>query len=235
MGSYKLWELASTREEIHVLAQQVAEDMAEKGHMFRKGEWDEPSQTLVYAVHQYLWQRKAKPDFTHPPFTHQVKGQMIVRVLRRLVPELDTLFSPNQASRLSRSVYSILSNNVLLLRAGGSGVSVFYIREWPQGFIPEWYRGNDGIYITHKDEVDIKRQEKRAVVLAGEVETSYDLSLIPLPDPNPDSVMDYIGKVLPMVKKLQKENERLRQELEIAQGKDWSEVTEKMKDLVDGE
>lgn len=231
-GHYHLWELTNgSREEIYTLAIQVAEEMSQEGQLLRKSEWDEPSQSLVYAVHQYLWQRSGKSYTRTPPFTARRDGVRIISVLRALIPNLEELFTYDQLSRLSRTVYSILANNMLVRRVGGSGSKRFLIREWPEGFVPEWF-GSTATFTSQKDEVDLKRQDRKAKKLAGKVESSLDLTMIPPPDPTAESVMAYIKKVMPVAIKLQSENKDLRQELkDLKESKDWAAISDEITDL----
>ena len=126
MNEYKLWELAKTRDEVHILAQQVAEDWEGKAHTLRSN-WDEEAVALAYAVHHEFWTR-AQPDSVYPPYTHRTTGH-VIKALYATVPNLDRLFDKITVGNMVRSIYAALADAQLLLRVGPTGGgSTFYIR-----------------------------------------------------------------------------------------------------------
>lgn len=60
---------------------------------------------------------------------------------------------------------------------------------------------------TRRDEADIRRQQQKAKDQAGLVNTTVDPAIIPLPDPNPESVMEYVTKLTVANKALAKKAE----------------------------
>ncbi len=222
-GTYKLWELASTRDEVNDMAQQVAESW-EGRNQATETEWNEEAVALAYAVHQVLWSR-ATDDVSHPPYTHVVKGTYIIDALRKAVPKVDRLYpNRNKLDLVVRSIYAALSAAQLVIRVGPrSGGHTFYMRAWPKGFHLEWASYLKSRYIPLKDRPDLDRQDKKAEQLRGPVITYIDFRTIPTPDPTPESVMAYLNQIMPLMAKLQDENNELRRQLN---GKQWQEVTE---------
>ncbi len=229
MNEYKLWELAKTRDEVHILAQQVVEDWDGVAKTLRTN-WDEEAVALSYAVHQEFWSR-AQPDSVYPPYTHRTSGH-VVKVLRSTVPDIDRLFTQNIILNMVRSIYAALAEAQLLLRVGPTGGgSTFYIRAWPPGFTLEWATQANHRYIPLKDRPDLDRQDRKAVKVAGPVEKHTDFRAIPPPDPNLESVMAYIKKIMPLMNRLQNENDELRQkfrDLENLEQSRWLEVTDEI-------
>ncbi len=237
MGEYKLWELASTRAEVYELAQQVVEDSAPEGSLMRGQVWDEPSQTFVYAVHNAMLHRSHSKDRTdkRPPFTHVVKGIRVSDAAFMVVPKLNEYYSDSEIrDRIIRATYSILSRNLLLKRVGQTGGSkTFYIREWPEGFVPSYYKLHDSAWFSAKDEADLMRQSEKAVVMAGPVESHYDIATLPLPGPDPEDILEYVRKILPIAKALQVENAELRDKIKSLESHRWTDVAEEIKDLIE--
>lgn len=237
MTNYKLWELTSpaSTDAVYELAREVAEDKATANgymtfHTLREDEFDERAIAVCYAVHRVLWHLPHTPDNTHPPYTHRlVSGTSISAAVAKAVgAHPDHLFGANKAKVFCQRVYDILAANQLLIRVGGGAAkNYFYIRDWPQGFTPRWASRNQNLWLSYKDEVDIARQQQRAEQLAGEVKTYFKVSAIPLPKPEPDSVMDYLVKVLAAVKHLEAENADLRAKLaEATTVNEWQGVVD---------
>jgi hypothetical protein len=77
---------------------------------------------------------------------------------------------------------------------------------------------------TRRDEDDIARQQRKARDTSKRpVETTVDTSIIPLPEPNPESVMEYVTKITFA-------NKALSREVEKAQAK-VQDMSEKMQAL----
>ncbi len=235
MGTYKLWELANSTDEVNILAQQVAEEMSDKQLLLRKPEWDETAMSFVFVLHRVMWNQKGKTaDKSKRPFTHKVKGLQLRRAFFKAVPNARSLFSEREIERLVRSAYSILSNNNLLKRLGGSGSRTFFIREWPDGFIPHWTSGYESTWFSKKDEADLQRQDQKAKDIAGPVVVSYSLAEIPLPDPNPKAILAYVKKIVGAAKKLQSENNELRARVtQLESGEEWKGVVGQIKEALD--
>ncbi len=227
MSTYKLWELAKSRDEIHTLAQQVVEDW--KGtNKTTRGQWGEEAVAMAYVVHQEFW-RKAKPHVLQPPYTHRVKGLYINRALRKAVPKIEQTFTTNALNQVIRNLYSSLASAQLLIRIGKSGAANTYlIREWPPGFNLEWASYLGKHYIPLKDRPDLDRQDRKAVVVASKVEEYTDVRAIPTPDPDPDSVMAYVKLLLAASVRLQHENKELRDKVNALDTSRWQHVTDEI-------
>lgn len=234
MSEYHLWELVNDRKDLYELATQAVEEMVKEGRYFRKDEWDETDQTVVYAIHNYFWQR-AVADPSHPPYTHRVNGVTMKKAVDAVIPNS---YQWGDESQTRRKIYSLLVANDLLVRVGKTGTAnTFYIREWPSGFTPGWGSVTDTKWISVRDKQDIQRQQLKAKKLAGPVTTTTDPFAIPLPNASAESVMEYLKKLLPAMARLKTENTRLKAEksnLEEqlqaiqSQGK-WEEVVEMLK------
>lgn len=230
-NTYKLWELSSSREEIHQLASQVAESWHGDIIKSRINEWDDEASTLAYAVHAEFW-RVSSPDFPHPPYTRSTKGLSLIKALARAIPDIDRLFTSARQTSLTRKLYASLAHADLLIRLGqtsGFGAT-YFVREWPPGFQVEWASRGNAKYIPLKDRPDLNRQDRKAVAVAGPVETHFDIKTISLPDPNPESVMEYLHRVIPLVIHLQDENQELRQKIKELDAAKWTEVTNLIKE-----
>lgn len=228
MGKYKLWELAKSRDEVHILAQQVVEDW-EGENKATRGNWDEEAVALAYTVHQAFW-GQARPDVTQPPYTHSVHGLNVLQVLRTAVPGIDQAFSKTALNSIIRGLYASLASAQLLIRVGGSGGSTsYFIREWPPGFNLDWASYRYAHYIPIKDRPDLERQDRKAVVVASKVEEYTDIRTIPTPDPDPDSVMAYVKLLLAASVRLQTENKELRQKISELDSSRWQSVTDEIK------
>ncbi len=228
MSTYKLWELATQSvEEVHTLAQMVVEDW-EGTNKAIKGEWDDQGVALAYAVHQELW-RRARPHVANPPYTHSTTGLYLVDALKRAVPNLDKLFAETTRNQMVRSLYGALAGAQLMIRVGKSGAGTTYlIREWPPGFNLEWGAPGRDNYVPLKDRPDLDRQDRKAVVVASKVEEYTDIRSIPTPDPDPDSVMAYVQKLLAASIRLQHENEELREKVKALDTSRWQHVTDEI-------
>ncbi len=225
MSEYKLWELAKSREEIHILAQQVVEDW-EGVNKTRKGNWDEEAVALAYVVHQEFWHR-ARPITARPPYTHRIVGLYMSEALRIAVPDLDGAFTESVRNQIIRSIYAALASAQLMIRIGNSGAgATFLIRNWPSGFNLEWAAADRRNYIPLKDRPDLERQDRKAVKEAGPVIVHTDFRAIPAPKPNLDSVMNYIQKIMPVMIQLQTENDELRKKLNELDSSRWQEITD---------
>jgi len=105
---------------------------------------------------------------------------------------------------------------------------------------------------TRRDEDDIARQQAKAAKMDKPVKTTVDPSIIPLPDPNPESVMEYVVKLTACNKALEDKAAQatvqisdqhqtivhLNQQLEELKAKDeeskWGKVVDKIASMREG-
>jgi len=183
-------------------------------------------------VHAEFW-RAGKPDHTHPPYTRSTKGISLQEALRRGVPGINRMFTHTRLTSLLRKLYASLAHAQLLIRLGQSGSfkMTYFVREWPEGFQVEWASRGNALFIPLKDRADTDRQDRKAVEVAGPVDTRFDIRAISLPDPDPDSVMKYLRRVVPMVIRLQDENQELREKIKELDQSRWADVTDLIKEV----
>ena len=240
--TYHLWELTNkgNSDEVYELAQMAAELYTQdRVGALGAREWDDDAKAIVYAVHRRMWEGRKIADSTRPPITHRTAAATSMKaIIKSVIPNWYDLWGDDDGptfKRMSSNVYFILAGNQMIRRLGRGGkTSVFYLREWPAGFAPNYYDRKQGqVWFSVKDEADLARQEAKAEKLAGPVKIVYNVNAIPLPEPNPQSVMDYLNKLRGLIEKLQAENAELRHELDERDG--WSQVVEAIKrDSVSG-
>lgn len=215
-NTYHLWELTSkdSSKDVYELAQMVAAEKAP--NFWIPNQWDDEAQTVVYALHRWLWEQPRRPVNDQPPYTHTlINGTSMATALKKAVPGAGKLWADHEIQKLTRTAYSILSNAQLLMRMGGGApYSFFLIRAWPDGYTPQWYGYGDAVWLPYKEELDIAKQQKKAEELAGPIKVYSRVDAIPQPEPNPKSVMAYLEKVVALVRKLETENAELRTDLE---------------------
>lgn len=240
MSNYKLWELTSpaSRETVNKLALEVAEEIytGQEHFTLTHDNWGEPTQALVYAMWREFWNR-GKPYLAVPPYTRraEVRG---LHLLENLMGG-DVAPSHSDLRSMYRSIYSVLSNNQLVMREKIRG-NTHYVREWPRGFVPTYTPAGQATWLSKKDEADVRRQEARAEELAGPVTKFY--SLPPVPDnPTFDQLVDYMRKWAPIVKEITKERDELRAEVDELREKiaafdehKMVDLTNELKDLLNG-
>jgi hypothetical protein len=213
-----------------IVIETVNRSIGSKNHVFSKTTWGVSMKTLCHMVHEVIWRDENRVlDMSYPPYT-QRSTISVYQTLQTLVPDLKQLLNQWQLMSLTAGIYSILSQHQLMCRLGrhAGGSTVYYLREWPEDFQLEWRSPNKFTWLV----VD-KAEEK--------VSSKLDIGQISLPDQTPESVLAYVKKVIPLVKELQTEYSRLRDEnielrrliRDLKSSPQWREIADEIRELVE--
>lgn len=191
-------------------------------------DWDDSvSEPLMRAVHSIMLAR-GNPAKLPKPFTHVFRG-----FTTEIVMELaEGLMTRPQAQQLGGQVLSTLRYNNLVRKVTPGSSRELWVAPWPVGKQLKVIR-----YL--KDTLPLKERiiiDRRIAEEADKpVDTHFDLSTIPLPGPDPESILNYVAKLKQSFDKLNNQFEQTKAELaELKQKAQWSDIPEKLGEIVKG-
>lgn len=186
------------------------------------------SEPLIRAIHGMMMNRGTPARGLPPPFTHRFFGYTT-----ELVMELaENLMDNQQAQQLGAQILSTLRYNNLVRKAKSGVTKELWVAPWPIGLQIEVIRYLRD-HLTPKERVIVNR--RIAEEADQPVETHFDLTAIPLPGPDPESILDYVHKLRQCFDKLNTEYELTRHKLaELERQAKWDDVPKKLGEIVRG-
>lgn len=219
-----------------ILALQERADSQGTHHVGLIQELPEVSNQILRHVHSTLF-RSAKPVTGAPkPYTHVTNGKVSVSsIFRDLMGNVD----PKDLTGFVGTTNSTLRYHKLALRVPNTN-STYWLAPWPEGWqLLPVHAGT----LTNKAKAEIDAQVRKFHKLqeAEFVTVKYDISQIPLPEPNPEAILDYLKKLIASYNKMRstfedqqkKYQEALRENLELKEKLEGSEPAEKWDTVID--
>lgn len=191
------------------------------------GRTQEVSYPILRYVHSTMM-RQAQPGSLPHPYTHTWFGH-IAPVIRQLS---DELLTEDQIGKLSTQVLGILEGNQLAKRMGKGATAAFMVAPWPPGFEPRIYSYHElRSKQSHKDVVVMEKRIKEEN--DKPVETHFDLSAIPLPGPDPESILNYVAKLKQCFDRLNAKYELAQEELaQLKERAEWGDIPKRIGEIL---
>ena len=167
--------------------------------------------TIEY-VHRLMWEA-AKPVPNHE--YRKYDGD-----LSSLTSTVFDLYSNEATYGLSKAVSGGLHRSGRIKTIGKPTRGALHVRLRPptESFprVTSFNRtGKEPFKPSNRDEADIRRQQAKARDNAKPVTTAVDPTIIPLPEPNPDSVMEYVVRITACNKALIHKAKKVEEEYNI--------------------
>lgn len=231
------------------------ESHAERGGLVtlpvNKTMW-EPSVAIIRYVHSYLLSR-ATPDSRLPaPFIavyseSRVHGKHGGMGISAALKSLDSTLTKIQISSAISYILTTLSVHKLLMKQPGSHAT-YWLADWPEGLVLRTITSAK-TPPTGKLARQIERDVQKFHELQSKefITVTYDISKIPLPEPDPAAVLEYLKKIVASfnkmklaydenqnrLKQLTVENIQLREQIEkVHSSEAWSGISEQIKRIL---
>jgi hypothetical protein len=154
----------------------------------------EISESALQVVHEVMWQQGQRDKWA-PMVRVYHNGNFRKNTIQQVFELYDD--SGEAASKLGRQILENLRltgriRNRGKAKKGAVDVVVF---DPANSYPPLAKVLGVGSNLSTRSKQEVEQQAQKAVVLASDVNSKYDIDLIPTPDPNPESVMEYIKKM----------------------------------------
>lgn len=182
-------------------------------------------------MHRVLWELGSVRTRLPFPYQRVSEGAYLTDIIRKLNDDGLVSWNHKHLHRLAGQALGILKTNKIVERMGGGTSHRYYVAPWP---------GDDNVRLTiSRHSVLTKRDEatmQRRLQEEGHapVKVTFDLQAIPLPAPNPDSVLKYVGQVVSAYNRLKVQYDKICDEMgEVV--KEKSQLESAIKELKDAD
>lgn len=161
------------------------------------------TEAMARYVHAVMMKMPHDGPPVRAPWVKRVNANMsdLVRHLS------EGIIKGQQVYQLAGELSFALQFNHLVQRQGRNA-QVWLVAEWPPGFEFKFVARRD---LSAREQWDMERQEARAEQLTPPPTTDVDITLLALPDPTPESVMEYVRKVFGSLNRLRKRHHELQE------------------------
>lgn len=135
----------------------------------------------------------AHPDPNLPhPYTHYTKTSLS-SVLRDIS---NHTLGTRESGTMALSIIGTLQRYKLARNVRGTGRDGWMVRAWPHGLVvDEWTAERTGLSVDERNILENRIQEEAEKTKLTTV-TKVDIRIIPKPDPNPESILHYVRKIV---------------------------------------
>jgi hypothetical protein len=188
-----------------------SKEIVQSGKWIIPMEQTDVSIPILKYVHQLFWNLGTPQRGLPGRYARISKGVYVADILRELNKDGLVGWNGPQVVRMAGQVLNVLHRNQLLERQGAGKSHTYLVAPWPGDESITLATSRKKVVLTEKDEAIVQRRLEE--VGNAPVKVHFDIKTIPLPKPDPESVMEYVGKLVASYNRLSNQYEKVCTEL----------------------